>query len=173
MKPRLLAAIVFLAVSLIVIACDAQDVDKSRADETLRLAKQEAAKFEFYLGEDRKTKLRLHANSILRWSNPVSTALYGEVFIWTADGRPEVVVSLHKFYQKQRRHLSAEFHSLALGRLSGLRDGQQVWSPSDKGVTFKAVPESIRPADNAGQRLRQMRTLARQFSAEATDRPGF
>ena len=142
----------------------------ARAAETLRLAEQEAATFEFHLGTERTTKLKLHPQSILRWSNPVSGELFGEVFIWTANGRPEVVASLHKFYQNKRRHMSGEFHSLSLGHIVAMRDGQRVWFPTRAGVTLQPIRGTQPPGATAAQRVRQMRALARQFSAEATDR---
>lgn len=149
----------------------AQDqIDKERAEETLKLATEKATEFDFYLGNDRKQKLTLHPRSVLRWSNPVSTALYGEVFVWTAAGRPEIIASMHKFFQSTRRHMTGEFHSLARGPIFGLQNEQEFWVPQEAGVSLALLPEAPPVARAAPQRLLQMRTLARGFSAETSAR---
>lgn len=147
-----------------------EQVDRERAEETLKLAHEKAAEFDFYLGDDRQKKLILHPRSVLRWSNPVSTALYGEVFIWTAEGRPEIIVSMHKFFQPTRQHMTGEFHSLALGPLLGLQADQEYWAPQESGVTLAMLPDAPAVARAAPQRLTQMRALARGFSAETSAR---
>jgi hypothetical protein len=43
-----------------------------------------------------KTML-LVTEPVLHWSNPLRQTLDGAVFIWAADGRPEVVASLYRY----------------------------------------------------------------------------
>lgn len=144
--------------------------DKERADTTLKLALAKASQFEIHLDDSAQTVLTLHPRSVLRWSNPVSTALYGEVFVWTAAGRPEVIASMHKFFQPDRRHMTGEFHSLALGKLVATQEKQNVWNPQEAGVTLADLPGAPPVARAAQQRLSQMRALARGFSAESSAR---
>lgn len=162
----------FCTVVFPALALPAQEVqsDKERAEIVLELATEKASHLEFYLGADQKTKMTLHPRSLLRWSNPVTTALYGEVFIWTAKGRPEVIVSMHKFFQPNRRHMTGEFHSLARGPITARQDKQTFWACQEPGITLKPLAGSTKVGTNAPQRLRQMRTLARHFSAEASAR---
>lgn len=143
------------------------DLAKVHAAEVLELAQAEAAKYEFRLETDPNTKLTLQPHSILRWSNPVSGPVYGEVFVWTAAGRPEVVAAIYRFYSQRHRHASAEFHSLSPGKLQATRDGRRVWFPSGGGVELSLIPDAPPPADSPTRRLRQMKALAREFSAEA------
>lgn len=152
------------------LAAPAEQSDKDRAELTLELATEKAAEFDFYLGGDPTKKLTLHPRSVLRWSNPVSTALYGEVFIWTSNGRPEIIASMHKFFQPDRRHMSGEFHSLSQGLIVGRRDEREVWAPQEAGVTLAMLPGAPSVARAAPRRLSQMRTLARGFSAEVSGR---
>jgi hypothetical protein len=152
-----------------------ENVAKKRAEESIKLAKQHAAEYELYSDTARKMKLMLVHQPILRWTNPVpqeagtpTPEVYGGVFIWTFDGRPEVIASIHKWYSPYRR-VSHEFHSLSSKRIIGLRGGRQVWSPSRAGIQLKPIPGADSPADSPIKRLRQMRALARGFSADKTN----
>src|SRR5262249_31713182 len=88
--------------------------EKARAEAFRAFAKREAAAYTIRLeGSDRPLTFR--PESVLTWSNPVMGTIYGEVFVWTADGRPEAVASLYRFYSGVP-HRDNEFHSLALGK---------------------------------------------------------
>ena len=172
MKWRILAAFLFVVPVRLVAGAEDRPVDsteKVKVNETLKLAKQEAATYDFLLGNEQTTKLTFYPQSVLRWSNPVSGTLYGEVFIWTSQGRPEVVASVYKWYSPHT-HMGVEFHSLTTEKLTAMRDKQRVWYPDDPGVQLRPIREAPAPGQTATIRLRQMRLLARQFTAEATDR---
>jgi hypothetical protein len=142
--------------------------EKTRAAEFHVIAKREAAAYTIrHLGSDRP--LTLKPEPILKWSNPVKGSIYGDVFIWTENGRPEAVASIYKWYSPHT-HRANEFHSLALDKLIGKRDGVPVWTPSRPGLELKPIPAAPVPADSAAARLRQMRTLAREFTGHQTSR---
>jgi hypothetical protein len=144
--------------------------EKARAEAFLAFAKREAASYTIRLeGSDRPLTFR--PEPVLKWSNPVMGAVYGDVFIWTADGRPEAVASIYRFYSGVP-HRDNEFHSLAVGKLSAERDGATVWTPSRAGLEFKPIPGAPAPADSAAVRLRQMRALAQEFTGRQTNRAG-
>src|SRR5262249_24962076 len=65
---------------------------KSRADEFLAFARREAASHTMRHGSDGRP-LVLRAEPVLKWSNPLVGEIYGEVFVWTSMGRPDVVWS--------------------------------------------------------------------------------
>ena len=141
---------------------------KRRAAEFHVIAKREAAAYTIrHLGSDRP--LTLKPEPILKWSNPVKGSIYGDVFIWTENGRPEAVASIYKWYSPHT-HRANEFHSLALDKLIGERDGVPVWNPSRPGLELKPIPAAPVPADSAAARLRQMRTLAQEFTGSQTSR---
>jgi hypothetical protein len=146
-------------------------LEKTRSQEALQLTREAAQTYQFRLQTDGQAELALHPQPVLQWSNPVAGEIYGNVFLWTADGRPEVVASLHKWYSPFT-HASHEFQSLSLGPLQAVHNGRIVWRPERGGVELKPVPEAPTPADAPAGRLRQMRGIARQFSAEKTDREG-
>jgi hypothetical protein len=101
----------------------------------------------------------------------VVQGVYGDVFIWTADGRPEVVTAIYRFFTKDP-HRGEAFHSLSLGKPTAEREGAVVWSPAKPGVELKPIPGAPAPADSAAGRLRQMRALAREFTSRQTNRAG-
>jgi hypothetical protein len=144
--------------------------EKARAEAFRPFAKREAATYTIRLkGSDRPLTLR--PESVLTYSNPVMGAVYGEVFVWTADGRPEAVAAIYRFYSPGN-YRENEFHSLALGKLTAERDGAAVWTPSRPGLELKPIPGAPAPADSAAGRLRQMRALAQEFTGRQTNRAG-
>ncbi|MCU0978852.1 MAG: hypothetical protein MUF25_06755 [Pirellulaceae bacterium] len=143
------------------------DAQAAHAAEAQTLTTGEAKKWDFHL--EAGTSLELQPNAVLRWSNPIVGEIYGNVFVWTSQGRPEMIGSIYKWYAPFT-HMSAEFHSLAVGPLTGKRAGQPVWSPARGGVEFKPVPDAPDPAPSEAQRLRQMQMAAEGFSAEMVDR---
>ncbi len=144
--------------------------EKALAEAFRAFAKREAAAYTIRLeGSDRPLTLR--PEPILKWSNPVMGTIYGDVFVWTADGRPEAVASIYRFFSPDP-HRANEFHSLALGKLTAERDGASVWAPSRRGLELKSIPGAPVPADSAAVRLRQMRALAQEFTGRQTNRQG-
>ncbi len=143
--------------------------EKAQIAEALKLTLQAAEQYDFTLDGDGRTKLKLQSEPILRWSNPVAGSIYGNVFVWTHQGRPEAVASIFKWFSPFT-HMSHEFHSLSVGNITAQRRGRQIWRPKKSGVEFAAVPDASKPTNTASRRLRHMRTLARQFTARKTDR---
>ena len=71
--------------------------EKALAEAFRGFAKREAASYTVPPeGSDRP--LTLQPDPVLNWSNPVMGPIYGEVFVWTEDGRPEAVASIYRFY---------------------------------------------------------------------------
>ena len=70
-----------------------QKDEKALVEEFRAFAKGEAATYTCRLeGSDRP--LRFHPEPVLTYSNPIMGRVYGNVFIWTAEGRPEVVADI-------------------------------------------------------------------------------
>jgi hypothetical protein len=144
--------------------------EKALAQEFHPLAKREASAYTIRL-EGRDRPLTLQTEPVLKWSNPVVGTVFGEVFIWTDDGRPEVVASIYKYYSP-RTHRANEFHSLAVRKLRAERDGPVVWAPARPGLELTPIPGAAAPAGSAPARLRQMRSLAQEFTGRQTSREG-
>jgi hypothetical protein len=147
-------------------ATDTRDAQES--EQTTRVVQAELLRWKMWTGADRKRELKLEPKSVLRWTNPGTQRVYGDVFIWTVDGRPEAVMSLFKVWDPPRG-LHAEMQSLSLQEVAAERDGRAIWNPTKPGLAFKDVPDAPVPADTAVRRLQQMRSLAKDFSAELVD----
>jgi len=65
--------------------------------------------------------------------------------------------------------METEIHSLSLNRLTAERGGEEIWVPSRGGAVLSPVPQAVAPAESPTKRLRQMRALAKEFSAVAVD----
>ncbi|HEY2252578.1 MAG TPA: hypothetical protein VGH74_16005, partial [Planctomycetaceae bacterium] len=94
--------------------------------------------------------------------------VYGDVYLWTRDGRPEAVISFYKWFEPDYG-FTAEMHSLSLTGLSAEREGVLRWQPTQAGIALNDVPDAPLPAESASRRLQQMRTLAGGFSARLDD----
>lgn len=136
--------------------------EAARAQRFLELADREAAAYElrFRTGD---AKLKRHPDPVLHWSNPVLGELYGGVFLWTRNGRPEAAASIYKWYSPNT-HMTHEFQSLSTGNLIAMRDGRTAWKTSRPGVEFEPVPAAPAPAESRPARLLHMRRLARRFT---------
>jgi hypothetical protein len=148
-----------------------EKTEASRSREAAVAARRAAEAYTIRVGQGQSPALKLEARPLLQWSNPVLGSFHGSVFLWTDRGRPGVVASIYKKYVPPP-HLGVEFHSLAPVPVTATRDGGPEWFPVGPGVEVKPVPGAPAPADSPAARLRQMRALAREFSASKTDRKG-
>ena len=165
---RGVAAVLLTVVLIVQGRADEQDSD-GRVNEALRVTTNAAKLYEFEVANTPSHRLVLHPNSILRWSNPVAGEVYGNVFVWTHNGRPEVIGSIFQWYSPNT-HASHEFHSLTVHSLEGRRDNKLVWSSPEAGITFNPVPDQPAVADTQAIRTRQMRAISRRFQIQKTDR---
>ncbi len=135
-----------------------------RAAQSREAAAEEVRRFAFaFAGRD--VRLQLHEAPVLRYINPLRGEVYSEFYIWTHEGRPEVVASISNWYSpRPYRGLAAT--SLSLEKLVGLREEHEIWRPRREGIELRPVPEAPVPASTPTDRLRQMGILARQFTAE-------
>jgi hypothetical protein len=140
------------------------DDETERASQFLKLSHAAAASYEIELAGEPGTKLELQPDPVLRWSNPERGEIYGGVYLWTRDGRPEVAAAMFKWYSPFT-HMTHEFQSLSPGGLTAGRNGKTVWETSDPGIELKPVPEGPLASATRPARLRQMRSLAETFAA--------
>jgi hypothetical protein len=143
--------------------------EAARAREAALITRKAAESYTITTDSTGQTALVLEPQSLLQWSNPVSGSFHGSVFVWTSQGRPEVIASIYKWYSKTP-HLGVELHSLASSPVTAVRAGQPEWLPNRAGVELKPIMGAAAPAGSPTQRLRQMRDLAKEFTASETDR---
>jgi hypothetical protein len=116
---------------------------------------------------DRQFKLLLPP--VFRWTQPVRGGDDGALFVWLDGGRVMAVGTIFAWPQADGlRVVQHEFHSFAAGPIEAVWRDRNVWSPT-KGVERMPVPEALTPAAGASQRLRQMKTIAADFSGNSID----
>lgn len=148
----------------------AQQPDDDQAAEAGRLIAQEIGKIELRTGTgDSAVLLERSKSSILHWTNPTLGTLYGDVFVWTKNGRAEAVASTYKFYSPFKI-MGIEFQSLSRETLEAKYDGKTFWTPKGGDLEFAALDGAPEPPSAKFARLRQMRSLAAAFSVDATVR---
>ena len=131
--------------------------------------KKRGAEYEIHLESDPPEKLTL-LEPVLRFNDNVTGVIDAVLFLWTDKGRPEVAASFWFRRSSQTEH--HEFQSLSTKKLVAKRGGQPAWHPSEPGIEMKPIAKDSPPATTALQRLFQMRSLAREFSASVTDPTG-
>lgn len=137
---------------------------KDEADARLATMRTLLAEYKVQSADNSAAIYRLKEEPVLRFTNSVGSTQDGAVFLWLgANGRPEATaqVSLRRdgvwFY---------ELSSLSEQPLVATPSAGVPWQPARAGVEFKPMPGAPAPAGNPEQRLRQLRTLAAEFSAK-------
>ena len=152
-------------------AAGTSDADRERL-QRLDSMKRAAAEYEVSLETPAKDKLKLQSEPALRWTNPVRGTTDGAVFIWLANGRPELAAGIYKWSSKPGEpDMEHELSSLAVGKMTVMRGGQTIWQPAKPGIELKPIPDAAVPAGTTALRLVQLRSLAREFTAFHDD-PG-
>ena len=158
-----------LLMALIAPAPPAHPADeKTRAEVFRAFALKESGRYSIRHAGAAGQTLTRRTESLLHWTNPVSGSIVGETFVWTENGRPGALGSFYRWY-RPFQHRANEFTSLAFTPLEVTREGQHVWTTPGPGVTLRPIPEAPAPAAPAAQRLRQMRQLAKDFTARHID----
>jgi len=138
--------------------------EKAEASARLEFMKESVAVYKITRGQ-KQVPLKLLADPVLRWTNPVSNIPDGALFLWIGpDERPQVAAQV--FIAAGTKDLWLhEFSSLSLEPLSMTRGGTVQWQPRKAGIEFKKVEGAPDPADSAVRRLSQMRNIVQDFKA--------
>src|SRR5579871_4869218 len=95
----------------------------------LELYQQEASGYVMSRDAGRKEKLELQLEPVYVWTNPIRGGEQdGAVFVWTFQGRAEVVGTFFSYPATGPRSLNHELHSLSLSVLNVRREGLHSWS---------------------------------------------
>ncbi len=132
---------------------------------------QEARTLELFVrtGEER-LPLEFQEQPVMRWVS--FNGFNGDVFVWTHNGRPEVIGNIVGFsadgLTSNQRYTLAELHSLSTGLIEAetMPAGQTWRMPS--GLSLPPIDGAPSPAQSKRERLLQARALAREFSARMT-----
>jgi hypothetical protein len=122
-----------------------------------------AEQFQLTGGENGTKKFDLIKQPVLSWSNPERRTPAGAMFFWTLDGRPQAAMCM---YPTGEQSFDLEFQSLSIFPLRATTDDGNSWDPAVAGIQFQKLVGASTPAASVPVRLRQMRNLAREFSAQ-------
>lgn len=167
-----------LGMAFVILACGAvaaqepaePPINREQIDAALQLTRAAAKEYEF-LAAGADAALELKDEPVLRWSNPTTGEVHGNVFLWTRGGRPMVVGSLFKWFSPHS-HMSHEFQSLAEKPIAAKFHGMEVWKTTEPGLKFVELADAPLPARSPASRLLQLKQIARGFAATKIDRDG-
>ena len=146
-----------------------QDAGDSAAERFTSYADRQARSYQFAFTDGDGRPFELLSEAIQVWTNPVTGSIRGRVYLWTHGGVPQVIVSIYKFDEKT--WIASEFHALARDPFTGKSSTGEEWRLKSP-LEFETVSGASAPSNARETRLRQMRSIARQFSAERLDRDG-
>ena len=137
----------------------------------LKVSQRHAEDYVIHPTGDAKRAFAMLPQAVFRHSQPVRGDDIGAVYLWIdTDKRPAVVGTTFAFtLQGETRVVAHEFHSLAAGPLTATWRGRQPWTPKEPGLRFHPVPKALAVAADAKLRQRQVREIARRFSANTID----
>jgi hypothetical protein len=140
--------------------------DKAQFQRWQKYYRRTAAEYIMEQGKDRPARLKLRPEPVLTYANPAGGGRsHGEMFVWTRDGRPEILGAIWSRQRGEERYVIHEMHSLSLEPLTATRNGNLFWSPKEPGIKPFLIPGAPEPAMTPALRLVQMRSLVREFSA--------
>jgi hypothetical protein len=158
---------------LVALAADEPDAARAERERLMKLHLGDALEYTIYRDASQAEKLEFRKEPVYVWTNPVrGSEQHGAVFIWTSRGRPEAIGTIFSSRAGTgQRGVNHELHSLSLGVLYVTREGthENQWEPKIAGVELAPIEGAPSPAGSAGQRLGQLRAIAREFSATTRD----
>ncbi len=120
-----------------------------------------------------KTRTKMVAEPLMRWTQPVRGGDDGVLCLWTDRGVPVVAMTVFTFRADTgERWVVHEHQSLSLRPMEATWQGKAMWHTSGPGLTFAPVPDAPSPAGSPAGRLRQMQGFLRDVSANTIDRKG-
>jgi hypothetical protein len=142
-----------------------KDQEEARRAQGLKNMQRAAAQYALSSTDTPKRSFKFHETPYLRSSNPIGDSKDGVLFLWTDHGRPQAVLKLYTFDNKNYTHA---WLSLSESTFVGERDNHVFWNPTEAGIKWREILDAPRPAEMAAERLRQMKMLSAKFSATYT-----
>jgi hypothetical protein len=114
---------------------------------------------------EKPVELKIESRSLLNWSNAERGTQHGALFLWTLEGRPQMIACAFEWSGS----LKHEFHSLSTESIAATRDGRAVhrFGP---GVEWTKLEGAPAPAPRRALRLGQMRRQAARFRVSVGSR---
>lgn len=149
----------------------ADEIEREESNTALSRATQELGEWQIVLENEEHTKAVSDKLSLLRWSWSDNGRLYGNVYIYSAEGRPVAIVEFFSWFTP----IEGDFFqctSLTDIPMTATRSSVEIWRPRKSNVEMHDMPYAPVPSDTATLRLVQMKRLAESFEVEVQDKRG-
>lgn len=130
----------------------------------LEIMKKAVGRYTVRAAGEPAAQYRLRPEPLLRFTNTVGQSHDGALFVWT--GEADRAVAAAQVFERRDGVWVQELSSLSPRPLMAASTAGPDWTPERPGLQFRAIPDAPAPAATAGQRLVQIRALARRFSVE-------
>jgi hypothetical protein len=154
-----------------VAAQDAAPQDSDLVRRWLGVSLKHAQDYDIRPKDKADERFTMLPQAVFRHSQPVRGDDIGAVYLWVdSKARPAAIGTTFAFtIEADRRSIVHEFHSLADGLLTAEWRGKTQWQPRGAGLEWKPVPKATAADANPTTRARQVREIARRFSANSID----
>jgi hypothetical protein len=146
------------------LAARGQSLDETASTaraERLRQMQQRFSGMKAVRKEPAETPIEPMSEPLLRFNDPSRGFFDGAIWAWGRTGRPAALLAIEWHGQRW----SYELISLSTAPVSVVLTADDwQWSPAEPGLKFQTIADAP-PDDTAQERSRQLRTLARRFSA--------
>lgn len=137
----------------------------------LETARQHIAECEVFFAADPDHALKPHAEPVFHHIQSTRARSVGSVFLFVEpSGRPAAVGDVFMFPRGNKHELYNEWHSLADGPLTVRWSGGSLLACETSGVDWQTLADSPTAATTHTARERQLRQLARRFTARLINR---
>lgn len=137
----------------------------------LETARQHITECEVLLTDHPDTPLKPHAEPVFHHIQSTRGRSVGSVFLFVeSSGRPAAVGDVFLFPRSQKHELYNEWHSLADEPLTVRWNGSPLMECDSAGLEWQSFQGSPVPATSRIARERQLRQLARRFTAQLVNR---
>lgn len=144
-----------------------EPADALAAQRAMHLArmKEVAASLHVYPNPDRKSRVELIPEPVLRYADSTRRIYESSLWIW-GKGRPCAILAVEYYTNEPRgpRWLY-EIASLSTERIAVERGGDLKWTADEPGLVLQAISGADAVADQPARRLLQMKEILRRFSA--------
>lgn len=161
------SCLVLIMVSMARAQEDPTAAEEAKAWQARRLAEFEA--YEVVLASPQEdVPVKFERASVLSWSNPIRKTAAGAVFLWTIDGRPQMIASTYPYENGIEQELTSLSESLLI--LRGDKTFMHRFTP---GIEWKEISGTEPPHKQRALRLTQMRRIAERFHVQGGNQRKF
>jgi hypothetical protein len=153
-----------LAIALFASSALAQAPEQKPESVWQKIFRQQAAAYRFRTGDD-EGEVKVSADPILFWSQPVRGGDDGAIYLWTKGGRPQAIGAFFIWpWREGGQAITHELHSLSDKPFTATWQ-ERPWKSPEGAVSYQALTDATPPAETPERRLQQMKLLAREFAA--------